>query len=264
MIKHFKHKHIFLFNTLLFILFLSCTSTKKNSIAPTFSQLNQKNIGKQVNSLLDKGIDFFAEGKMQSNWKLEMNFDDSVFFSADDGLSLTFAFNQLKRETDHLGVQYYANLKGSTIKISINNKVCASNNANVMKEVVFSFNTSIYSGCGNFLANEKLNGKWILEKIAGKTLTPEDFNRKPTIILDLNNESVAGNDGCNNFNGQFQVQGKRIKFSKLSSTKMSCKNHSVATIFSKNINDQLVDYFFKDGKLYLYLSDDSLLVFVKN
>ena len=59
-------------------------------------------------------------------------------------------------------------------------------------------------------------------RIAFNGLYPE---KKPTIIFDLKENRVSGNNSCNNYTGALKVKGKKIDFkdAKLAMTMMACE-----------------------------------------
>ena len=74
---------------------------------------------------------------------------------------------------------------------------------------------------------------------------------------------IKNTSGTITNDGKIEVQGKRIQFSQLLSTKMACNKKSIEKIIAEQISGNIVSYYFKDSKLYLYLPDDNLLVFKK-
>ncbi len=215
--------------------------------------------------LFETGIDFFAEGDLPSNWNLKIDYDDTVRFSANDGLALKFAYNQTKKNVKKDSSIFNIKLKAGEVSIIIVNKNCIDNSKSetYSKQVSFNFNSKLYSGCGNFLYDNKLNGKWVLEKIGGDFINASEYNTAPIFVLDISNGNLSGNDGCNAINGKIEVQGNRIDFHEILSTKKVCIKKNIANIISQQISNYLVDYYFKEGKLFLYLTDDSLLIFKK-
>ena len=91
-----------------------------------------------------------------------------------------------------------------------------------------------------------------------------EYNRIPVFELNIEKKRLTGNDGCNIIGGNIEVQGSRIKFGNIVSTKMGCDKKSIENIISNLINNNIASYYFKEGKLYLYLIDDSLLIFKKD
>lgn len=216
-------------------------------------------------TMLQNGVDFFAQGSQPTNWQLTINYDDTVRFDADDGLSLKFAYNQLKKEFTPEKTMYAVHLKAGNIVINIFEKICTVPTIREVfkKEVTVSFNSITYNGCGKFLADDNLNNKWTLEKVGNTPINITEYNKIPSIEFDIVQGKVGGNDGCNSVGAKIEVQGKRIQFSTFFSTKMACNKKSIQKIIAEQISGRIVSYYFKDNKLCLYLPDDSLLVFKK-
>lgn len=255
-----------LLTALFFILFfVDCSGTKKVPLKTT-SNNNDINQSIALKNMLQNGVDFFAQGNQPTNWSLTINYDDTVRFIADDGLVLKFAYNQLKKDVNTERRIFTASLKSSDVKIKIFEKICTVTTIREVfkKEVNVVFNDITYTGCGKFLADNNLEGKWLLEKIGYTSIIPNEYNKVPELDFDIVAGTVSGNDGCNSVRGKIEVRGKRIQFYQLAGTKMGCNKKSIEKIISAQIDGNIVSYYFKDGKLFLYLPDDSLLVFKKN
>ena len=264
LVSNFTIMKTMLFFFLATCVILSCNNTKNlpanTSVTKRIEQTTENK------ELQQSGVDLLAEGNIPTNWKLSINYDDTVRFSAEDGLALKFAYNQLKKSgSDEKKVLTVA-LKAGTVTIDITEKICAVTTIReaYKKEVTVKFNSTTYSGCGKFLADANLNGKWLLEKIDLTPIVVAEYNKIPEMNIDITEATVNGNDGCNSLKGKIEVQGNRIQFFQLAGTKMGCNKKSIDKIIAAQINNQLVSYYFKDGKLHLYLPDDSLLIFKKS
>jgi heat shock protein HslJ len=218
---------------------------------------------RQISNMVNAGTDFFAEGNEPSNWTLQMNYDDTVRFNADDGLTVKFAYNQLKKDITRERSVFNGQIQAGKVNITVLQKECitSAKKEAYKKQVSFTFNNIAYTGCGKFLSNPALSGKWQLEKIDANFINTADFNIVPFIEFNTEKDKINGNDGCNNFYSTIEVQGNRIQFSGMISTQMGCSKKDISTILSTLISDKLVDYYFKENKLFFYLSDDSILVF---
>ena len=253
-------------STLFILLFFTdCNSSKKIYVNDAQKNNNNSQAAKELINLQRDGIDFFAEGNQPTNWTLNINYDDTVRFMADDGLALKFAYNQLKKDVNNERKILTVALKSGKVSIEIKEKICTVTTIREVfkKEVIVIFNSTIYSGCGKFLADNNLAGKWLLEKIGNTSIVPSEYNKIPEINVDIIGGSVYGNDGCNSIRAKIEVQGKRIQFYDILGTKMGCNKKIIEKIIAAQISGQIVSYFFKEGKLFLYLPDDSLLVFKK-
>ena len=194
-----------------------------------------------------------------------MDYDDTIRFDADDGLSLKFAYNQLQKDINTERSIFSTNIKAGKISITILEKDCTipTKKEVFKKEVTFIFNNNIYKGCGKFLADNTLNNKWILEKIGGKVINEIEYNRVPFFEFNIEKRKLSGNDGCNTIGTNIEVQGSSIKFGQVISTQMACAKKSIENMIANLINNKTASYYFKDEKLYLYMLDDSLLIFKK-
>jgi heat shock protein HslJ len=241
----------------------ACNSSKKSQIKKSIYSFNEFQKNKDAKLMFQTGIDFFAEGNLPTNWNMKMDYDDTVRFSAEDGLSINIAYNELKKDIKVDTNVFSAKIKAGDIIITTLESNCSisSNKYIFNKQVQFNFNNNVYFGCGKFLADNTLNNKWILEKIENNLINAKDYNRLPVFNIDIEKMSLSGNDGCNILQGKIEVQGSRIKFGNITTKEMGCNKKSIRSIISNLINNNVVSYYFKEGKLYLYLINDSLLVF---
>jgi heat shock protein HslJ len=243
----------------------ACKSSQKSNIQKSNKAFNESLANKEEKSMLQNGVDFFAEGNMPANWTLTMDYDDTVRFNADDGLALRIAYNQLKKNINKERSIFTATTKSGDINITILNKDCSlSYKKDVFqKETTVRFNSITYTGCGKFLADNLLNNKWIVERIGNTIVYATEFNATPFFEFDLSKSRVSGNDGCNNFGATIEIQGSRIKFEPFIQTQMACNKKSIDKLIAEKLNNNFASYYFKDGKLYLYLIDDSIVVLRK-
>lgn len=96
----------------------------------------------------------------------------------------------------------------------------------------------------------RLNGKWqlvsmILERDMAIPL-PEKM-----ITLNIDNNKIGGNGGCNSYGGSFLQSGKTVRFSEIFSTKMWCEGSSPTEQQYFNALEKSVNYEIKNGQLIL-------------
>lgn len=70
-------------------------------------------------------------------------------------------------------------------------------------------------------AAKQLYGEWTIESVRGKKVTTTE---RPYIYLDFKIGSVYGNNGCNAINGNFKLNGDKLKFGDMIQTNKSCRN----------------------------------------
>ena len=68
-----------------------------------------------------------------------------------------------------------------------------------------------------------IEGKtWRLVELPGQTLPASESARAPILMLDPTTRRMTGSDGCNRFNGSYELDGNRLRFSAIASTRMAC------------------------------------------
>lgn len=79
------------------------------------------------------------------------------------------------------------------------------------------------------VASEKtaLEGKWELNYITGPKIAFDGLypDKKPTIVFDIANNKISGNNSCNQYFGALVLDGKNINFkdAKMGMTMMACQ-----------------------------------------
>lgn len=114
---------------------------------------------------------------------------------------------------------------------------------------------------------DELIGKWTLDymsPVAGKSFD-KLFGIQMPYLTFVDNQKVAGNNGCNNIAGEYSVTGNRISFDteKFKSTRMFCENfdETAFTGMLKTINGYSV---INNGqKLILLTGDIVSMTFVR-
>ena len=107
-----------------------------------------------------------------------------------------------------------------------------------------------------------LHDIWVLESIDGQTYSRvENQNLHPTIEIYLAEERFSGNTGCNNMNGKLTVDGNRIGFSDIVTTKMFCVDVD-ETSFLSDLG-KANNYKIEKMRLYLFEDEKEILVFKK-
>lgn len=92
------------------------------------------------------------------------------------------------------------------------------------------------SGCGSTSSlNPKsiLSGNnWVLYSLAGKEIDKGKFGNELPSLDFLDGEKLAGFSGCNNFSGEYQLQGANIQLSSGAMTKKVCPGIQEAEFIS--------------------------------
>jgi len=82
------------------------------------------------------------------------------------------------------------------------------------------------------LNSASLEGTWELNYITGPKIVFDALypTKKPTIIFDIKNNKVTGNNGCNQYFGALILDGEKIDFkeAKMGMTMMACQGNGDA------------------------------------
>ena len=100
---------------------------------------------------------------------------------------------------------------------------------------------------------QRLHDIWNLTHLNRKEI--KDFHQRPNMELNLTDNKVMGNDGCNQYFGPInQVSSKSLKFGMIAATKKYCPHMDISNQFHKALSE--IESYRLDG-LNLYLFDES-------
>ncbi len=261
-----KSLHL-LFLFFLFPVLFACNGFA-NKKAPLYKvpSVPKSILNTELQTQFNNGYDFIASGESIALWKLEINFDDSIHFQAQDGLRFTIpAARPLVNKDSSL--QFTSSLSLGKVVITINKGACYNGqflNETTFSQCSISIGNINYTGCGQFLYNQLLEGKWFLQQYKDVKISDSLFkNGIPFLNFDILNHKVNGYDGCNAVSGNAEIQGKRIAFNNLATTKKLCKNSPLPNLFSI-LDKQFPRYKILNNLLYFYLIDDSIIILKKS
>ena len=242
----------------IFILFLhlySCKTAGRNG-----STLNNtvftKPLADSTAPMMAGGTDFFASGTTPVSWQLKMDFDNRFSFSATNGESMSMpAVTPSKNGNSTFNYQDRA----GEMKIVFSETPCSG--VAKAEQVTVLVNTVLYSGCGQYLFDKKINGKWVMQTVNGTELNAKQFTKGlPVMEFNEVGENMIGTDGCNAISSTVKFMGSRMLFGNIT-TKGTLCNGVVKDLLAKQVSSSLVSYFFKGELLVLYLADDSNISF---
>jgi len=112
----------------------------------------------------------------------------------------------------------------------------------------FIFSALIIHTCGDGKNKPQLLSfdQWTVTSINENS----GFSVNPTISLSINDKTISGNTGCNNFNGRFTLKGNKISFGQMASTKMFCKNMDTEDLFFSTL-EKVDSYTIENNELIL-------------
>ena len=107
-----------------------------------------------------------------------------------------------------------------------------------------------------------LNDIWALEEIEGKAVTASDFGREiPVLEFHQDKGNVIGNTGCNSLGGTYKIEGSKITFGPMITTKMACPGDGEQRFLTalNSVNGFRIE----NLKLYLLNGEAEVLQFKK-
>lgn len=251
---------------ILFILFLAACGPSKEAGR---SQQQQAGTAVNTDAMQQKqleGIDLFAKGRSPASWALEIDFDKAIRFKSLDGMNIIASSVRPVEHAEEKRTGISTTTSYGNMQIDILQQECVDeiSGEKFNKKVSVQVNGKTYEGCGQFLHDAAIVGKWTLQQWNGKKLAAGDFAKGlPQLQFDVANNKLSGHDGCNQLFGEMELRGNFIMVKAIGSTKMACIKNNTDVQLIQKISNQTISYFFKDGMLHLYLPDDSIAVFTK-
>lgn len=215
----------------------------------------------------DQGIVFYAIGN-EPSWSLDIRQTDSLIFKDPNGLEHKFPFSKALPSIDPKIVDYRSATKDTEIIIQMAQKPCNDG----MSDDEFSYQVNIsfkaakkkesvtYKGCGDYVPNYNLNGKWSITEAEGLEVNQSNFpDKEPSLYLDMFYRKVSGNDGCNNFHGQVNFKTDQISFGPTAGTLMACPNMELSSKILGSFSGRSLNYTLKND-LILYEGNKKIMI----
>ncbi|MEJ7680492.1 MAG: META domain-containing protein [Segetibacter sp.] len=225
----------------------------------------------QYRKQLEQGTDFIASGT-ELFWSLEINFDKTVHFKTASGFDITTPAVAGVKAMDADVTRYAAETEKGRLTVQIMRLECTNDMSGKKSSYRVTVDAKdnkdkdpkMYEGCGQYLYDYRLNDIWVLESINNKKLSVPDFSKGlPRIEINIAQQKLFGHIGCNNINGAIEVQGKKIRFGYLVSTKMACSNIEFENRYLNSLSNQTIPYFIEPGRLHLQVNTDSTFIYRK-
>ncbi|QZT37305.1 META domain-containing protein [Halosquirtibacter xylanolyticus] len=108
-------------------------------------------------------------------------------------------------------------------------------------------------------SSSRINDMWVLKKLHNKAIQ----SNAPTLTVDLRKQRAYGTTGCNRYHSNFHLlEGGKISFGMIASTKMLCPNSDVEMEFT-SLLQKVNGYQIKDRHLYLTVDGNEVMNFLK-
>lgn len=179
-------------------------------------------------------FEFSGQGN-EPAWHVTITEDEIFYNSLVNQEGHRFTNVQRNPIMDVAGMSYSGtdNL-GNSIKVDVFYQKCRD----TMEEKVWPFRVSVelnvtdgeeagengIRGCGDYIEDRRLTGKWVLKTLKGKAITPLDKKGTPTVEFDTDKNTINSNMGCNGMGGSYEMMENTMYVSaNFMSTMMFCK-----------------------------------------
>lgn len=222
----------------------STTATSRSRVAP----LPESDMwrGKR-----QQGIDFVASGNAPADWSMDIDFSKQIIFRPSSGSALIASMPKPKPIGSNssgvlldVGPRAVRNEAGVLVA-STSKKAYATRLGGVkvyIEPVVsrdnltgrtYAYTVRVetggrrYVGHGAFIkGSDRLNGTWTLETLHGQRIRAGQFpsHELPQITINLADNTLEGNTGCNKLKGDVQADGDHVQFVIRNITSKKCNN----------------------------------------
>lgn len=208
---------------------------------------------KYFNGKWQEGIRFIALGK-EPSWSFELDRDQAFRFTSDKGHSLTSGGMSRMTSPEPNITNYLSSTPQGDLMLRLTEEKCTDG----LTDFPFSFKVSaelkaegelvaeIYKGCGEFVPDPRLNGKWQIIRADTLLIQSEQFeNRVPELNIDVYEGLVYGHDGCNSFRGSLSSRDQEIIFGMMAGTLMACPHMDLSSMITASFVNKKLNYKFK-------------------
>ena len=117
-----------------------------------------------------------------------------------------------------------------------------------------------YQGCGDYVPDQRLHGKWRIVKADTLVLGIDRFENKiPELNIDAYEGQVSGNDGCNSFRGQIKFRDNELIFGMLAETMMACPNMDISSVITRTFTEKKLRYLIQKD-LFFYEGEKEVMM----
>ncbi len=213
-----------------------------------------------------EGVDFYASG---NTWTIEIDTERAIRFRGQNNkMQLTSEIPTVQTLPGGKGNVYRAITNAGTLAVRVLNQPCSdkASGKTLAYTVEVTANAQEYTGCGQYLTDNRLKGNWALQEMNGQPLKSNDFPKgMPNLDLQPETNIVAGSSGCNRITGSINLTGDQIGFGNLAGTKMACPGPAMAfeKTYLKLLSGQTFTYQLEADQLFLKNNNSSVLVYKK-
>ncbi|WP_224489952.1 META domain-containing protein [Robertkochia flava] len=215
---------------------------------------------------------FFKGSGNEPFWNVELSEEGISFTSLIEGYeSLSTPLPEVIRAADANIKRYRANTEKTQLDLTIAQDSCADTMADkqygyrVTLEIRTGADTEAktLSGCGDYLADPRLQDIWVLEQLGEETVQKEWFAKElPYMEINTSEKSFTGYAGCNQMRGSLFTENTLLRFTRVITTRKACIPGNREGDFLQNLN-RVTSWKIENNRLWLSNPNGLQLVFRK-
>lgn len=208
---------------------------------------------KYLDGKWQKGIRFFALGT-EPSWSFELDKDQAFRFESGKGYSLTADSMSRLTPMEPNVITYLVSAPQGDLMLRLTKEKCTDELTDFPLAYKVSAELKLegelvaetYNGCGDFVPDPRLNGKWQIIRADTLLIQSDQFdNRIPELNMDVYEGLVYGNDGCNTFRGSLSSKDQEIIFGMMAGTLMACPHMDLSSVITATFVNKKLKYEFK-------------------
>ncbi len=203
-------------------------------------------------------------------WKLTI-YEDRIEFESETTGFESVMLPHVHPEKDLGKKVYEGNAENTQFRIEIAHENCSIESSN--ESFVYSLSVSLLSenskapvlfeGCGRYITDIRLEGRWILTAIRDSAIVQEAGTENLTMLeLAPDGNSFFGFAGCNKIQGRLFSEKTLLRFTDVVSTRMTCPQQSLEDSFLEALGFS-TEYKLEGNQLILSNPVSSTLSFKK-
>jgi heat shock protein HslJ/uncharacterized membrane protein len=176
----------------------------------------------KINEKFLEGIDVVGFGK-DASWSLDITHNKAIQFSV-AGLDAPVAFSPVIPTLSGDSLIYNVITANDKMQIIYAPGFCGDGENMYDYKVTVNYRGKTYNGCGAIMnADGGLDGVWIMQSF---NAMEGNWNERPYLVIDLNEQKFYGFTGCNNFNGTVLLKGLKVCFTGVTQGSKECDGYN--------------------------------------
>ncbi len=249
------------------VIIMFCITISSVSVSPKPYSSRMNDSATFTEKLYDQGILFYSTGN-EPFWSLRINRDSTISFDLLGEDKLNFTGYSSSKAMDANVMRVDSRTESASLSARIMESKCTDNMSG--KESPYDVEITIrrgnggektFSGCGMYVPDFRLSGKWILKKIGAENIDEAAYGERiPFLEFNMADLKVSGVAGCNRVFGPVRNEGSYLRLGNLASTLMACPDNMRESDIIKGLQSS-TQYIVQENELILSNPNGELLTY---